>query len=292
MSDLVARSVSAVSYLDLLKLVPSFVSLDISVNSTGWVRWRDGNLEYGVYRVQASKDDEVARRREFREFLRSLFQDYHYDYLFIEDVIGGVNFKTNKILYQLNPIADDLADAGEIHVKEIIREDNKVWKSLLKKCANYKSPILSQKDDKQVVRDSLFLLGFGDKTTTTIPEDVYDALGMAVGVLFKRFVLKNEKAGRRLRTDITRGYAIHQFDEYYAALDCANEVGGFIHNVDFTHIRRDLKANFKKLIEELGDDTKTFVITIPTSKIGVLALDKDLDLDYETSYLVVYRKKR
>lgn len=285
-------TIKPVTYMDFVKMTNSFIALDISVNSTGWARWRDNQLEYGVYKLQTPKDDEVGRRREFRAFLRDLFGDYSYDYLFVEDVIGGVNFQTNKILYQLNPIADDMIDDGVIHAKEIIREDNKVWKSMLKKCANYKSDIRAPKDDKQVTREALFLLGFGDKTTNTIAEDIYDAIGMSVGIIFKKFVLKGMKAGRRLRKDITRGYQIHQFEEYYDALDYANEVGGYIHDIDFMNIRRDLKSNFKSLIDELGDDTGTFVISILTAKIGVLALQKDLNLDQEVSYLVVYRKNR
>lgn len=284
-------NIESVSYLDIFKLVPSFISLDISKNATGWVKWLNEEVTTGVFSITAPEEDEVGRRRQFREFLKELFGDDEFEYLFIEDVIGSVNFKTAKILYQLNTIPDDMVVDGVIKAKTIIREDNKVWKKNLKSCSGYVSKVRSDSDDKKIVRESLYLLGFGDGTNNVIKQDIYDAIGLAVGVIFKKFILKEDKSKRKLRKDISRGYKIHQFSDYYQALDDANEVGGEIYESDFTNAKKDLKYNFKKLIEELEDDGKTFLIKIPTCKIGAVALDKGLDLNMETSYLVVYRKR-
>ena len=86
-----------------------------------------------------------------------------------------------------------------------------------------------------------------------------------------------------------KGYKIKQFFDEYGALDFANELGGEIHEVDFLRIKKDLKFNFKHMITDLDDDSKTFLIKILTCKMGVVALEKGLDLDSEVSYLVVYR---
>lgn len=283
------QTISGFTYLDVFKLVPSFVSLDISLNSTGWGKWKDGEYTTGTFSVLADQDDGVGRRREFRQFLLELFGEDEYEYLFVEDIIGSVNFKTAKILYQLNPIADDMADEGLIKVKKIIREDNKAWKSQLNKCSGYKSPIRSSSNDKQIIMESIYLLGFGDKTTDVIAEDIYDCTGLAVGCIYKKFISNDKKSTKKLKKDVSKVYKIRQFADYYEALDDANELGGVIHELDLTKAKKDLKYNFKRMIEETDDDRKTYLITIQTNKIGSLALDKGLDLDIEMSYLVVFR---
>jgi hypothetical protein len=283
------KEISSVSYSDVFKLVQSFISLDISVHATGWGKWLNGEYTTGIYAIKTGEHDEVGRRREFRQFLLGLFGDVEYEYLFVEDIIGSVNFKTAKILYQLNPLADDMIDDGVLKAQQIIREDNKSWKSSLNKCAGYKSDIRAEKNDKVIAMESLYLLGFGDRTTNITPEGVYDATGLAVGILFKKFIARGVKTTKRLKKDVSKVYKIHQFSDYYQALDDANELGGEIHEVDFMRIRKDLRYNFKKLIEDLDDDRKTYLISIQTCKIGALALEKGLDLDIETSYLVIYR---
>jgi hypothetical protein len=285
-------SIEGVSYLDIIKLSPDFVSLDISVHSTGYARWYKGELTTGTYSIQAPPEDEVGRRREFRTFLKDLLKDDEFEYLFIEDVIGSINFKTAKALYQLNPIADDMIDSGVLNVKTVIREGNKVWKSYLRKCSGYVSPIRSKKDDKEIIRDCLLLMGFGDGTNKTIKEDIYDAIGLACGIIYKRYILKDTKSGPKLKKDLSKGYKILQFPDLYQALDEANDIGGEIHQVNFMNIKKDLKYNFKNMIETLDDDKKTFVISILTCKMGAIALDKNLDLSREDSYLVVFRTKK
>lgn len=282
-------SIETLSYKNIITLVPSFISLDISKTSTGWIKYINGVQTQGTFTIQAPMEDGVGQRREFREFLKDLFQDDEFEYLFIEDTIGSINYKTARTLYQLNPIADDMIADGIIKANNIIREDNKVWKKNLKKCANYKGSIRAESDDKYITRMALLNLGFGDGTTNTIAEDIYDAMGLSIGIIYRIKVLNEQKSVKKLKKDIGKVYKIHQFYDLYEALDDANEVGGEIHQVDFTNIKRDLKFNFKRLIEELDDDTKTFIISIPTSKIGAVALNKGLNLDIPMSYLVVYR---
>lgn len=284
------KTIEKVTYKTIIKLVPSFVSLDISLTGTGWSRWHNGVLTQGCFKIEAPEEDSVGRRREFRENILSIFDGAEFEYLFIEDVIGSVNFKTAVTLYQLNPLADDMVADGIIHAKTIIREDNNKWKKYLKLCSGYQSPIRADSDDKRIIRDALHLLDFGDRTTNTIVQDIYDSLGLAVGVIYRLIVMKEEAVKKKLKKDIAKVYKINQFYDYYEALDNANAVGGEIKEVDFLNIKRDLKYNFKRMIEETDDDTKTYLISVLTCKIGAVAIEKGLDLDMEVSYLVVYRK--
>lgn len=289
MDDLASLDIQTVDYTSFFSLVPSFVSLDISKNSTGWVKWLDGVCTHGTFAITASDLEGVIQRQQFKAFLLELFGSSHFEYLFIEDVIGSVNFKTARVLYQLNIIPDDLQAEGLLQVSKLVRESNKVWKKNLKLASGFKSRIKAASDDKQITRDALHLLSFGDRTTAHIPEDVYDAVGMAVGVIYRLHVLKDAGNGVKLRTDITRGYKLRQFDDFYAALDFANDIGGSLVPLDFTDRPYDLRFNFKKAVLASQDDSKLYLITIPTSKIGALALNKGFDLTIPVSYLIAYR---
>ena len=268
--------------------VDSFISLDISKTSTGWVRYRNKVKEEGYYTITSAEDDLLGQRKEFREFIKDLFQNETYQYVFIEDTIGSVNYKTARILHQLNPIVDDLMEMGIIPQSPVIREDNQVWKKNLRYVSNYKSEIRGE-DDKSMIRNALKKLRYGDGTTTFVREDIYDAHGLAVGCI-TRLVLRSEpEVKRKLRTDISKVYKIEQFSDEYEAFDRANELDRTIENLNFMNIARDLKYAFKNHITESGDDSNIYVISIPTNKIGALLLSKKLNLDYEISYLVVYQ---
>lgn len=283
-----------VTYNSFLKLVPNFISLDISKNSTGWVRSIDGIIDEGSFEIKADKYDLVKVRRDFRNFVIGLCGDRVVDYVFIEDNIGSINFDTARVLFQLNCITDDLNDMGLIKVNNIIREDNRVWKKNLKKAANYKATIKSSKDDKQVVRDALLLMGYGDGTTDHIKEDIYDAMGLAVGVIYSRFVVRETSSTRKLKTNINVGYKVKQFEGEYDAYDFANDLarktGQTMVNLDYMNIKRDLAFNFKKEITSFEDENKIYVIKVLTCKIGVLAVKLKLDLNISESYLVVSKK--
>ncbi|WP_324823521.1 hypothetical protein [Sinanaerobacter sp. ZZT-01] len=174
--------ITELNYKNFLELEPTFLSLDISVRSTGWVLSTDKNISFGINSLKV--EDELGRRLEFRTFLLDLIGNKHIPVIFVEDVYGGVNFKTVKGLIQLNTIVDDLKADKLILVEAIKRIDNKKWKKYLKQAANYK--LGAEKNDKEIVTSCLNELGFN----LEVKQDVYDALGMAVGVIYKDKVLK------------------------------------------------------------------------------------------------------
>jgi len=278
-------SIRAVTFKDVIAHLGDFLSLDISVNSTGWVRYVQGELAFGTRKLEAL--DDLGRRQEFREFLKEITRGYSFDHVLVEDVIGGVNFRTNKILYQLNVIPDDLIADGVIQAKALLREGNSEWKSGLKKVSGYSPSVKGSRDDKKDTIEELRLIGFSD-TEPKPREDVCDAMGLAVGTAFNRFIKPKPKKNTKLRTDITKVYRIEQFfNETDAALR-AHDLGGYVHTLDFTDRPRDLKYNFRKYIEEQDDDSGIYHIIVPTTRIGSVALQRGFDLSDEITHLVVY----
>lgn len=278
------------SYLDFLRLEPTFLSLDISVRSTGWVLSVDGVIKSGTKSLE--KEDDVGRRREFREFLLELIGDLHLPVVMIEDVIAGTNFKTTKGLIHLNSIIDDLKEYDLVSVDEIKRIDNKKWKRYLRQASNY-VPDIKKEDDKILIRNCLNELGFD----SSIKQDIYDALGMAVAIIFRDKILQEKsKTDAVLKKDLKRGYTIRQFDtlsdkseKYIKRLE--EKYNREVEVVDWSEESRDVLYLFKRKVTQDDLDDKIYVIHINSMKLGILALTKKLNTDIPFSYLIITKTK-
>lgn len=279
-----------VSYLDYLKYEPTFLSLDISVRSTGWVLSLNGKIKYGTYSIE--NQDELGRRREFREFLIELIGNNYIPTVIVEDVIAGTNFKTTKGLIQLNSIIDDLKEYNLVSVGEIKRIDNKKWKKYLKSASNYDGDI-KKEEDKVLIKNCMNEIGFVDN----VKQDIYDAMGMAVAVIYRDKVLKEtSKTDAVLKRDLRRGYTIKQFeildkksDKYIDKLK--EKYGREIENIDWSMQVRDVLYLFKQKINKDGNDNYIYIIKINSMKLGVLALTKGLNTDIPISYLIITKTK-
>lgn len=281
----------AVTFNTFISMTRSFVSLDISKTSTGWVKWLNGELSYGTFTIKSPDSDGVSQRKEFKEHLRSIFLQDDFEYLFIEDIIGSVNFRTARVLYQLNPIADDLIEDGVLSVGTLVRESNKVWKKYLKLASNYKPKYKASKNDKELICNALHSLGFNASESNKLPQDIYDALGLAIGVIYRLKVLNQSTDKSKAKTNIASGYNLMQFDDKYSALDFANTLNRKIIDLDFLGSSRDLVYNFKRYMEVENDDKNVFLIEIEINRIGVLAIKNNFDLNVDVSYILVYRSK-
>lgn len=283
------NSIKSIHYKDILKLEQNFISLDISVNSTGWVRSRKGVVDYGTYSLESI--DELDRRVEFRGFLQELIGYYNYDRIYVEDVIAGTNFKTTKGLIQLNTIVDDMKAFDLIKVDKIIREDNNKWKKYLRQASNYEAEI-KKENPKVMIKKSLNLIGFNEE----VIQDIYDAMGLAVAMIFKEKVLGEERDDTKpLKKDIRRGYKIKQFDNIEKLLKDAEKDkvkrNRVIEEVDWAEQSRDIMYLFKQKITKDNDDNKIYCITLKSGKLGILALNKKLNTDNELTYLLVTKNK-
>lgn len=279
------------TYNDFFNITGDFLSLDISVRSTGWVKKINNNISYGTYTLKS--EDELGRRKEFRSFLLNIIGENSLDYVFVEDVIAGTNFKTTKGLIQLNTIVDDLNEYGLISVNEIKRIDNKEWKKYLKKASNYVSSIKLEKD-KQLIVNCLNLLGFNEN----VKQDIYDAIGIAVSIIYRDKVLcEKKKLGVVLKSDIRKGYkTLQYFEEDTVKIErelvkLQRKYNREVVELDWINVSKDIIALFKEKIKKDGVDDKIYVIKINVYKLGSLALTKKLSVDRENCILLVTKNK-
>lgn len=282
--------ISKISYLDYLKLEPTFLSLDISVRSTGWALCINGELKTGTYSIQSQ--DELGRRREFREFLIDLIGKTFIPVVIVEDVIAGTNFKTTKGLIQLNSIIDDLKEYDLVSVGEIKRIDNKKWKKYLKQASNYEGDI-KKEEDKVLIKNCMYELGFNED----VKQDIYDAVGMAVSVIYRdKFLNETSKTDAVLKKDLKRGYTIKQFESLGVKTDkylekLKEKYNREIENIDWSLETRDVLYLFKQKVVREDKDDNIYIIKVNSMKLGVLALTKKLNTDIPISYLIITKTK-
>lgn len=274
---------------NLLKGLEDFVSLDISVVSTGYVIWYKGQLETGY--ISLDSEDEGDRRDEFRKYMLELFAGRTFKYAVIEDVIGGVNFEVNKALYQLNCIVDDMMRYGLLPKAEILRVDNKKWKMYLRNLSGAKPPIKKLKD-KEEIRFHLKALRFESEC-----QDICDAMGMGVSTIYAhkygKLVTKKKK---KLACNIDRGYNLYVCK---TPEEQANKVLKYESKTGYTPITivdKDITSNlqreFRAWVRKKGEDEYVFSITVAPEKLGDLAFDERFDLTADKVYFVAVKKVR
>lgn len=277
-------------YTDFLKKELTFLSLDISVSSTGWVKSVDGVVTWGTKTLESK--DELGRMIEFRKFLLSMLSDREYPVVFVEDVIAGTNFKTTKGLVQLNMIVDELNALGEIKVGKIKRIDNKKWKKYLKSATNYDGDI-KKEEDKALIRNCMHEVGF----SFDVKQDIYDAMGMAIAVIYRDYVLgEAPKIDTVLKKDLRKGFTIKQFAERDSKFEKAvanlkKKYNREVEELDWSNEARDVLYLFKQKITKDNIDNGIYVIKVINMKLGMLALTKNLSAETEYSYLVITKTK-
>ena len=338
-------SIASIDFKDFINRLSNFICLDISVESSGWLRVKEGVISFGIKSLESK--DSTERRSEFKEFLKSLAGKFNYDYLLVEDVIGSCNTKTAKELYTLNVIPDDLIVDKFIKINELIRRDNKVWKKYLRKASNYKGNTKGLIDKEMIVicDNSLSLDKFIiDKVKNSVgnidaniiklisynineddkvdyivlknkkvidkkkevllstknilgydiivPQDIYDAVGLCIAVSYELFVDKKSKTTNKKNLDIRKGYIIKQFDILDDALEFArvqlNIESPLYHSIQDKY--KDIVIAFKKISKDY--DIDYYIIECNSSQLGSLALDKDLDISEDLTYIIAYKNKR
>lgn len=181
-------NVEEVNPLDaLLAQGYSLLALDLSYSSTG-VSWvLDGELSSGnIYLTEdVTTEDELYEARirlQLKNDLLEAFQGIHWDCIIIEDVFFGVNPKTYRQLVSLNTAIDELVLEGSLSADQVLRIQNKTWKSWLK-------PLLpgtrsGYLNDKVFIQEALATLGIYEEGRGY--QDRLDSQGMILGWLLQR----------------------------------------------------------------------------------------------------------
>lgn len=293
-SETTQNVVEKVKWEDLIYKGGNFISLDISKTNTGWVKCFNGKLEMGAISFKTYED--VEARYRFKQFVKELIGDGEYAFISIEDVIGGTNFRTNKILYQLNIIVDDLMYEGYIKPCKIERIDNMQWKKTLREITGEKANI-KQMESKEEVRYQLKHMG----CDIELEQDILDALGMSIAVIHRR--MNGQATGKvaKLKTDLSKSYKLKEFNDEQEAqiwIDKLKKKVGYeskeVITITYEKRFKDINGCFKKQITEQGRDSDIYILKAPVGKLGLINLKKGIgnskgleEIAIFTAYLAV-----
>lgn len=293
--------IESVKYTDILEKMPNFLSLDISVKSTGWVEWYNKKLTYGCYHIESQTNRQ--RREEYSKFLRGLIKDKHYEAIYVEDCIGGENYATNRILIELNVIVEDLMMYGFIPESPVERQLASVWENKLKLLSMRNPlPLLKPKEMTQLLLNDL---GFkvseveakavgGTKKDSN--QDIYDAMGMAIATTLKDTKSNNVTKISKLHVDLSKGYKITQYITKAAMLEAAlrkQKRARSTRNIkilDYDNKYKNMQLQFREHILESNNDKDYYCVTTPLNKVGAMAITKDFDISKDEVYFMVERR--
>lgn len=271
------------------------MALDISVRSTGWVKWFNKQLTYGTYSLQST--DERERRREFGAFLQELIGFENYAFVAVEDVIFGNNFKTTKGLVQLNVVVETLMDYNQIATVPIKRIGNTVWKRTLYRIAGETAKLVG--DDKECVRAALHAMGFNVQRDKAIVQDIYDAMGLALACIveehseiedIKDVVIKKQ------HTSLYKAFKLKQYPNedglLLAVMEKSKRVKKGVRPVVWLRDSEKYKVidkHFQDVVQQNGDNC-IFAIAYNVEKVGALLLYRQFDSSLLTDkvYFMAY----
>ena len=124
--------------------------------------------------IKREETESLLRYRDkFKKFISNLIDKYKVKKLFCEDVFGGSNFETTEMLLSIKTNLEDIAFTKGIKFYCLV---NTKWKARL----SYPNHWNKAKNDKEQIQKYV-----KEYFNIVVEEDVYDALGMGIAVLYK-----------------------------------------------------------------------------------------------------------
>lgn len=273
-------------YIEILKLVKSALSLDISKTSTGVTIWENSKLSHYIISLDGV-DDEYETRKLFKEYLAELTEGKSFELVCVEDVFGGVNYTTTRELLALNTVPDELISDGVFSCERLFREENTSWKSSLREYGKLggspKHKIEIQWMLKNLDIDIHSFDRFNTPDKNDRFQDILDSIAMLLGVISREKLKKGVKLKKL-------GLKNMNVDWCYSLEEYENEIwsGG-----DYSIL--EIKRYTVKELEDEITRTKgltTIISEIPTNMLGRLLVDYEIDLDLDYVCLIVSPKNR
>lgn len=161
------------------------MGLDISKSSTGCAII-DENMDvlFCGRLVNKGIDDITLIRKRLIDYIRRKITEFNVTDVVIEDVFGGINFETNRLLIILNECAVDLRLQNPELNYDIFKYENTKWKAGVLNRSGKDIKIAGR--HKEAVQEALGeLYDINYLIEIKAPSDMFDALGIAVHHYFE-----------------------------------------------------------------------------------------------------------
>ena len=290
--------IEKVTVNSLLKTFKSAVTLDISKRSTGLGVW-DGK-EYTKYQITMDtvydKTDALSEakiRKEFKEYLTEILGGKHFELLVVENVFGGENFDTVRILLALNTVADELILDGVFTADTVKKVDNKSWKMCLRKVYKVKGKPTDKYEIEEIMKHlefdfALENCNLSDSQKEEIGyQDILDCTGLLCAMAISKVMNIKIKSGKHIKMSSIE----------ILSFDCEEDLDFCEMSVirKFPIKRVSLQGSVEKTILNTVNDSPTediiFEVEVPNEKLGSFVSRFNIPFsDYGTVIILFFRK--
>ncbi len=248
------------------------MGLDMSKKSTGCAII-DMNCKpyYAGFITNEGISDITTIRKRLIKYIKRLVLEHGVTDVVVEDVFGGVNFDTNRLLIILNESAVDVKMQNPEINFDVFKYENTAWKSDLVQSTGKDIRITGRhKEAVQEALEEYYNVEYLRKIDA--PSDIYDALGIATNHVLK---IKNDIGviDTETKTEFVRNFRLGLISFY------------FVDEADLLYIQENLddgievfEVNYAKTIERT---VKKFYKQFPKHCVCAIKIDdyKQLGLD-------------
>lgn len=291
-------SIEKITAMSLIKTFKSAVTFDISKTSTGLGVW-DG-VEYKKYKITMdtvyNKTDalsEARMRREFKEYLTELLGGKHFELVVVENVFGGENFDTVRILLALNTVADELILEGVFTADTVRKVDNQSWKMCLRKVHKVKGKPTDKYEIEEIMKYLEFDFALENCNLTDSQkdeigyQDILDCTGLLCAMAISKTMDVKIKSGKSIKM---ASIEILNFD-------CEEDLdfcdGKVLRRYPIERVQ--LTGSVEKTILNTVNDRPTediiFELEVPNERLGTFVSRYNIPFsDYGSVLLIFFRK--
>lgn len=248
------------------------MGLDMSKKSTGCAII-DMNCKpyYAGFITNEGISDITTIRKRLIKYIKRLVLEHGVTDVVVEDVFGGVNFDTNRLLIILNESAVDVKMQNPEINFDVFKYENTAWKSDLVQSTGKDIRITGRhKEAVQEALEEYYNVEYLRKIDA--PSDIYDALGIATNHVLK---IKNDIGviDTETKTEFVRNFRLGLISFY------------FVDEADLMYIQENLddgievfEVNYDRTIERT---VKKFYKQFPKHCVCAIKIDdyKQLGLD-------------
>ena len=262
-------------FQNLVKGMPSVITLDIAPLHTGVVVW-DGNELHTYYFHMQMADKEnpqwlYLKRKEFKSYLYSIVKDHHYDYCLVEDVHAEQNYDTLIQLLNINNVIDELADEGFCSIGTFYRMQVSSWQAKTRKIYKQSGKLTSKVETQGLLAylNCPYYNQYKDLTETQKKdicfEDTCDALGMllAVVAMVKDVATTSSSKRNKLKFSNVKMLYVEYLEDCQKSRDKRFKTE---EKVEVT-LKKNIKASIEQILQE-DTEGKVFYAELPVNNLG------------------------
>lgn len=171
------------SYKDILMGHGVLVALDLAERHTGVAIWDGTELKTWGFKASYDAADVYGYeklRRDVMGHLRGLLGGLNCEAVEVEDIYGGCNFHTVRVLSTLNTVPDSMLIDGVFHTDCFLRLRESEWLSGLRGYMKLGKKLQVKYECEAILKQ----LGFELEADEAFREDRLDAAGQLLGMVY------------------------------------------------------------------------------------------------------------